>query len=88
MLPLRAFRHPEVTEDLAADIFGRIRCTAPSMTAAYSGREDYVEAAWPIVDPVLKADTAVYSIYAPNTWRTSEVDQKVLHTEQNPILTD
>jgi hypothetical protein len=36
---------------------------------------------------VLKADTPVYE-YGPNTWGTSEVDQKVSHTEQNPVVTD
>jgi glucose-6-phosphate 1-dehydrogenase len=30
-------------------------------------REDYVEEAWCIVDPVLKAGTPVYE-YEPNTW--------------------
>ena len=28
---------------------------------------------------MLKADTPIYE-YAPNTWRTSEVDQEVSHT--------
>ena len=36
-------------------------------------REDYVEEAWRIVDPVLKADTPVYD-YAPGTWGPQEVD--------------
>ena len=39
-------------------------------------REDYVEEAWRIVDPVLKADTPVYE-YEPNTWGPSVVDQHV-----------
>jgi len=43
-----------------------------------------VEEAWPIVDPVLKANTPVYE-YGPKTWGTSEVDRKVSHTEQNPV---
>ncbi|HXO94124.1 MAG TPA: hypothetical protein VN825_08305, partial [Candidatus Acidoferrum sp.] len=54
---------------------------------SFCAPEDYVEEAWPIVDPVLKADTPVYE-YGPNTWGTSEVDQKVSHTEQNPVVTD
>ena len=37
-------------------------------------REDYVEEAWRIVDPVLKAGTPVHE-YEPNTWGPSEVDQ-------------
>jgi glucose-6-phosphate 1-dehydrogenase len=54
---------------------------------SFCAPEDHVEEAWPIVDPVLKADTPVYE-YGPNTWGTSEVDQKVSHTEQNSVVTD
>ena len=39
-------------------------------------REDYVEEAWRIVDPVLKADTPVYD-YEPGTWGPKETDQRV-----------
>jgi glucose-6-phosphate 1-dehydrogenase len=39
-------------------------------------REDYVEEAWRIVDPILKADTALCE-YEPNTWGPSTVDQTV-----------
>jgi glucose-6-phosphate 1-dehydrogenase len=39
-------------------------------------REDYVEEAWRIVDPILKADTAVQE-YEPNTWGPGIVDQAV-----------
>ena len=35
--------------------------------ATLFAREDYVEEAWRIVDPVLQADTPVYA-YAPHTW--------------------
>jgi len=34
-------------------------------------REDYVEEAWRIVEPVLKKNTAVYP-YAANTWGPDE----------------
>jgi len=37
-------------------------------------REDYVEEAWRIVDPILKKDTPVYD-YAPNTWGPREVER-------------
>ena len=37
-------------------------------------REDSVEEAWRIVDPVLKAGTPVYE-YEPGTWGPKEVDQ-------------
>jgi glucose-6-phosphate 1-dehydrogenase len=39
-------------------------------------REDYVEEAWRIVDPVLKADPALCE-YEPNTWGPSVVDKTV-----------
>jgi glucose-6-phosphate 1-dehydrogenase len=37
-------------------------------------REDYVEEAWRIVDPVLKKGTPVYS-YDQNTWGPAEVSR-------------
>jgi glucose-6-phosphate 1-dehydrogenase len=37
-------------------------------------REDYVEEAWRIVDPVLKAETPIHE-YEPNTWGPAEVDR-------------
>jgi glucose-6-phosphate 1-dehydrogenase len=39
-------------------------------------REDYVEEAWRIVDPVLKAGTAIYE-YEKGTWGPREVGEKV-----------
>ena len=39
-------------------------------------RQDYVEEAWRIVDPVLKANTPVYQ-YDQHTWGPKEVNQKV-----------
>jgi len=36
-------------------------------------RQDYVEEAWRLVDPVLKSDTPVYT-YEPNTWGPAEVE--------------
>jgi glucose-6-phosphate 1-dehydrogenase len=44
--------------------------------ATLFAREDYVEEAWRIVDPVLKADTPVHE-YQPNTWGPSAVDHTV-----------
>jgi glucose-6-phosphate 1-dehydrogenase len=44
--------------------------------ATQFAREDYVEEAWRIVDPVLKADTRVYE-YEPNTWGPGAVDETV-----------
>jgi glucose-6-phosphate 1-dehydrogenase len=50
-------------------------------------RQDYVEEAWRIVDPVLKADTPVFE-YQQNTWGPSEADERVLPAGgwQNPTV--
>jgi glucose-6-phosphate 1-dehydrogenase len=37
-------------------------------------REDYVEEAWRIVEPVLKKNTPIFQ-YAPNTWGPGEVER-------------
>ena len=37
-------------------------------------REDYVEEAWRIVDPILKTDTPLYE-YEANTWGPREVER-------------
>ena len=51
-------------------------------------RQDYVEEAWRIVDPVLKAATPVFE-YEPKTWGPSEVAAKVTPPGgwQNPLVT-
>ena len=51
-------------------------------------REDYVEEAWRIVDPVLKAGTPVYG-YEPGTWGPRQVGESVTPPGgwQNPIVT-
>ena len=48
-------------------------------------REDYVEEAWRIVDPILKTNTPVYG-YEPNTWGPREVERVTPEGGwQNPI---
>ncbi len=78
-------RHPPADE---MDAYERLLGDAMAGDATLFAREDYVEEAWRIVDPVLKADTPVYE-YEPNTWGPSEVDQKVSPGEgwQNPVVT-
>jgi glucose-6-phosphate 1-dehydrogenase len=44
--------------------------------ATLFAREDYVEEAWRIVDPVLKDDTPVCG-YEQGTWGPREVDSRV-----------
>ena len=52
-------------------------------------REDYVEEAWRIVDPVLKADTALCE-YEPGTWGPGVVNQAVSPAGgwHNPEMSD
>lgn len=49
------------------DAYERVLGAAMEGDAALFAREDYVEEAWRIVDPILKQNTPVYP-YAPNTW--------------------
>jgi glucose-6-phosphate 1-dehydrogenase len=58
------------------DAYERVLGDAMAGDATLFAREDYVEEAWRIVDPVLKAGTPLYE-YEPGTWGPSEVDQKV-----------
>jgi glucose-6-phosphate 1-dehydrogenase len=77
-------RHPRADE---MDAYERVLGDAMSGDATLFAREDYVEEAWRIVDPVLKEGTAVFE-YDPNTWGPSEVDQRVAPAGgwQNPIV--
>ena len=80
-----ASRQPRADE---MDAYERVLGDAIAGDATLFAREDYVEEAWRIVDPVLKSDTPVYE-YEPNTWGPSEIDEKVSPPEgwQNPIVT-
>jgi len=55
------------------DAYERVLGDAMEGDATLFAREDYVEEAWRIVDPVLKQDTPVYA-YDPKTWGPAEVD--------------
>ena len=70
---LLASRHPRAGE---MDAYERVLGDAMQGDATLFAREDYVEEAWRIVDPVLKADIPVYG-YEPNTWGPGEVDQRI-----------
>ena len=67
---LLASRHPGAEE---MDAYERVLGDAMAGDATLFAREDYVEEAWRIVDPVLKAGTPVHE-YEPGTWGPSEVD--------------
>ena len=58
------------------DAYERVLGDAMHGDATLFAREDYVEEAWRIVDPVLKAGTPVYE-YEPGTWGPKEVDARV-----------
>jgi len=69
------------------DAYERVLTDAIEGDATLFARQDYVEEAWRIVDPVLKKDTPVYE-YEANTWGPNEVDQKVAPNGgwNNPIV--
>ena len=81
-----ASHHPDPGE---MDAYERVLGDAMAGDATLFAREDYVEEAWRIVDPVLKAGTPVYE-YEPATWGPREVDQKVVPPGgwQNPKVTN
>jgi glucose-6-phosphate 1-dehydrogenase len=58
------------------DAYERVLGDAMAGDATLFARQDYVEEAWRIVDPVLKAGTPVYN-YEPSTWGPSEVKERV-----------
>jgi glucose-6-phosphate 1-dehydrogenase len=68
---LLAGRHPCAGE---MDAYERVLGDAMMGDATLFAREDYVEEAWRIVDPVLKASTPLYD-YDPNTWGPNEVER-------------
>jgi glucose-6-phosphate 1-dehydrogenase len=64
-----ASRHPSAEE---MDAYERVLGDAMEGDATLFARQDYVEEAWRIVDPALKAATPVYQ-YEPGTWGPNEV---------------
>jgi glucose-6-phosphate 1-dehydrogenase len=68
-----ASHHPRADE---MDAYERVLGDAMKGDATLFAREDYVEEAWRIVDPVLKAGTPVYE-YDPGTWGPGEVEHRV-----------
>ncbi|HET9375507.1 MAG TPA: glucose-6-phosphate dehydrogenase [Chthoniobacterales bacterium] len=79
-----ASHHPGADE---MDAYERVLGDAMTGDATLFAREDYVEEAWRIVDPVLKAGTPVHE-YEPNTWGPSEAGEKVAPPGgwQNPVV--
>jgi glucose-6-phosphate 1-dehydrogenase len=70
--------HPRLDE---MDAYERGLGDAMAGDATLFAREDYVEEAWRIVDPVPKANTPIYE-YEPNTW-----DQTKSVKKSRPLAT-
>jgi glucose-6-phosphate 1-dehydrogenase len=70
---LVASRHPRPEE---MEAYERVLTDAMAGDATLFARQDYVEEAWRIVDPVLKAETPLY-LYEPHTWGPAEADTQV-----------
>jgi glucose-6-phosphate 1-dehydrogenase len=68
-----ASRHPRADE---MDAYERVLGDAMNGDATLFAREDYVEEAWRIVDPVLEAATPVLE-YEPGTWGPREAAARV-----------
>jgi glucose-6-phosphate 1-dehydrogenase len=71
---LVATRHPRSNE---MEAYERVLTDAIAGDATLFARQDYVEEAWRIVDPVLKTATPVYP-YEPHTWGPQEAEQNVV----------
>jgi glucose-6-phosphate 1-dehydrogenase len=71
---LVASRHPRPEE---MEAYERVLTDAMAGDATLFARQDYVEEAWRIVDPVLKAATPVYP-YEPHTWGPKEVEERIV----------
>ncbi len=79
-------RHPRADE---MDAYERVLGDAMAGDATLFAREDYVEEAWRIVDPVLRANIPVYE-YEPGTWGPKEEVAQTVSPPggwQNPTVT-
>lgn len=69
------------------DAYERVLTDAMAGDATLFAREDYVEEAWRIVDPALKAGSPVFA-YEPGTWGPAEVEKFVVPPGgwNNPVV--
>jgi glucose-6-phosphate 1-dehydrogenase len=81
---LLAMEGPQPNE---MDAYERVLHDAMSGDPTLFAREDYVEEAWRIVEPVLKTNTPAYE-YEPGTWGPAEVEQRVVPADgwENPVV--
>ena len=79
-----AHHHPEATE---IDAYERVLGDAMAGDASIFARQDYVEEAWRIVDPILKLATPAYE-YEPGTWGPKEVATHIAPPNgwENPVI--
>jgi glucose-6-phosphate 1-dehydrogenase len=80
-----AHHHPEATE---IDAYERVLGDAMVGDASIFARQDYVEEAWRVVDPILKLATPAYE-YEPGTWGPKEVEARITPPGgwANPVIT-
>jgi glucose-6-phosphate 1-dehydrogenase len=77
-------RYPRAGE---MDAYERVLGDAMAGDSTLFAREDYVEEAWRIVDPVLQTGTPVFE-YEPKTWGPAEVERVTPPGGwQNPVVT-
>ena len=69
------------------DAYERVLGDAMAGDSSLFARQDYVEEAWRVVDPVLKKNTPVYE-YEPGTWGPREVNERVVPPGgwENPVV--
>ncbi|HEX4414628.1 MAG TPA: glucose-6-phosphate dehydrogenase [Lacipirellulaceae bacterium] len=81
---IEAARHPAPDEE---DAYERLLGDAMRGDPTLFAREDSVEEAWRIVDPILNSPPPIYE-YEPGTWGPKEVDQLVCPPGgwQNPTI--
>ena len=81
-----ASRHPRPDEEEA---YERVLSDAMAGDATLFAREDYVEEAWRIVDPVLQAGVPILD-YDKGSWGPNDVDQRVSPPGgwHNPVAAD
>ncbi len=81
-----ASQHPPPEE---MDAYEKLLGDAMAGNATLFARQDYVEEAWRIVDPVLNAGSAVHE-YEKGTWGPAEVDQHIVPPGgwHNPVASD
>lgn len=79
-----AHHHPEAKE---IDAYERVLGDAMAGDASIFARQDYVEEAWRIVDPILKLATPAYE-YEPGTWGPKEVATHIAPPNgwENPVI--